>query len=80
MKSLAAFAIRHRWWVIAAWVAFIVLTQGISGALGGASYKDTFSLPHTETAAVAKVLKKSGLDWNERWAPMNSFCTTNRSS
>ena len=62
MKSLATFAIKHRWWVIAGWLAFIVLAQGISGALGGASYKDTFSLPHTETAAVAKVLKNAGLD------------------
>ena len=62
MKSLATFAIKHRWWVIAGWLAFILLAQGISGALGGASYKDTFSLPHTETAAVAKVLKNAGLD------------------
>jgi putative drug exporter of the RND superfamily len=62
VKSLATFAIKHRWWVIAGWLAFIVLAQGISGALGGANYKDTFSLPHTETASVAKVLKNAGLD------------------
>ena len=48
--------------MIGAWLAFIVLAQGISGALGGANYKDTFSLPHTETASVAKVLKNAGLD------------------
>ena len=51
MKSLATFAIKHRWWVIAGWFAFILLAQGISGALGGANYKDTFSLPRTETAS-----------------------------
>jgi putative drug exporter of the RND superfamily len=62
VKSLATFAIRHRWWVIAGWVAFILLAQGISAALGGSNYKDTFSLPHTETASVAKVLKNAGLD------------------
>jgi len=28
-------------------------------SLGGANYKDTFSLPHTETASVAKVLKNA---------------------
>jgi putative drug exporter of the RND superfamily len=61
MKTLAHFAVRRRWLVIAGWLAFIVLAQGISGALGGASYKDTFSLPHTETASVAKVLKNAGL-------------------
>jgi RND superfamily putative drug exporter len=61
MKTLANFAVNRRWWVIAGWVAFIVLAQGISGALGGPSYKDTFSLPHTETASVASVLKGAGL-------------------
>jgi RND superfamily putative drug exporter len=61
-ESLANFAIKHRWWMIAGWLTFMLLAQGISGALGGASYKDTFSLSHTETAAVAKVLKDAGLD------------------
>ena len=62
MQKLARLAIQRRWLVIGAWLAFIVLAQGISGALGGANYKDTFSLPHTETASVAKVLKNAGLD------------------
>jgi len=62
MKRLALFAVKRRWTVIGAWVAFIVLAQALSGVLGGASYKDTFSLPHTETASVAKVLKTAGLD------------------
>jgi putative drug exporter of the RND superfamily len=61
MKTLANFAVKHRLWVIAGWLAFIVVAQGISGALGGPSYKDTFSLPHTETASVVKVLKNAGL-------------------
>src|SRR5450755_1709953 len=68
MKTLANFAVKHRWWVIGGWVLFIVVAQGISGALGGPSYKDTFSLPHTETAAVAKVLKHAGLD-NQNGSP-----------
>ena len=62
MQKLARLAIQRRWLVIGAWLAFIVLAQGISGALGGANYKDTFSLPRTETASVAKVLKNAGLD------------------
>jgi putative drug exporter of the RND superfamily len=62
MQSLARFAIRHRWWVIAAWLAFIVLAQGISSSLGGANYRDEFKLPHTETDTVSTLLKSSGLD------------------
>ncbi|MBV9592977.1 MAG: MMPL family transporter, partial [Actinobacteria bacterium] len=62
MKSIAEFAIRRRWFVIAGWIVLIVAAQGIAGALGGAAYKDTFSLPHTETASVAKLLKDAGLD------------------
>lgn len=61
MKTLANFAVKHRLWVIGAWLAFIVVAQGISGALGGPNYKDTFSLPHTETASVTKVLKTADL-------------------
>ena len=61
MKRIAEFAIRRRWWVIAGWIAVIVLAQGIATALGGAAYKDTFSLPNTETATVTDLLKSSGL-------------------
>ena len=62
MGSLARLAIRRRWLVIVAWIVVIVVAQGIASALGGASYKDTFSLPHTETASVAKLLKSAGLN------------------
>jgi putative drug exporter of the RND superfamily len=62
MQNLARLAIQRRWLVIVAWLAFIVLAQGISASLGGANYKDTYSLPHTETASVAKVLKNAGLN------------------
>jgi RND superfamily putative drug exporter len=61
MKTLANFAVKHRLWVIGAWLLFIIVAQGISGALGGPNYKDTFSLPHTETASVTKVLKSADL-------------------
>jgi RND superfamily putative drug exporter len=46
--------------VIVGWIAFVVLAQGISGGLGGANYKDTFSLPHTETDKVTHLLDKAG--------------------
>jgi len=62
VHSLANFAVRRRWWVVGAWVVVIIALQGLAGALGGSSYKDTFSLPHTETASVATLLKDAGLD------------------
>ncbi|HEY8300460.1 MAG TPA: efflux RND transporter permease subunit [Jatrophihabitans sp.] len=62
MKTIAEFAIRRRWFVIAGWLVLILAAQVIAGAMGGAAYKDTFSLPNTETASVAKLLKSAGLD------------------
>ncbi|MCW2522524.1 MAG: family transporter [Frankiales bacterium] len=62
MKTVAEFAVRRRWFVIAGWLILIVAAQGIAGAIGGSAYKDTFSLPHTETASVATLLKDAGLD------------------
>ena len=35
MKTLANFAVKHRLWVIGGWLLFILVAQGISGALGG---------------------------------------------
>lgn len=60
MRTIARFAIEKRWLVIVGWIAFIVLTQAIASGLGGANYKDTFSLPHTETDTVTHLLDKSG--------------------
>src|SRR5882757_4293029 len=60
MTRLARLAIQRRWVVIASWLGFIVIAQVISGALGGANYKDTFSLPGTETQKVMDLLKNSG--------------------
>jgi putative drug exporter of the RND superfamily len=62
MQKLARLAIQRRWLVIVAWLAFIIITQAISGSLGGANYKDTFSLPGTETQTVMDLLKHSGQD------------------
>ena len=60
MQKLARLAIQRRWIVIGGWIAFILITQGIAGALGGANYKDSFSLPGTETQTVMDLLKHSG--------------------
>lgn len=60
MKSLARLAVRWRWLVIAGWIAAIVGVQALSGAVGGASYKDSFALPHTETQQVLDLLRANG--------------------
>jgi RND superfamily putative drug exporter len=60
MQTLARVAIRHRWWVIGAWLAFIAVTQLVAGAVGGAAYKNVFTLPHTETQTVLDLLKANG--------------------
>jgi RND superfamily putative drug exporter len=57
VKTLARFATRHRWYVIGGWLATIVVIQVLSTAAGGASYKDVFTLPHTETQTVLNLLK-----------------------
>jgi putative drug exporter of the RND superfamily len=62
VRNLAQFAIRHRWWVIAGWLVFILGTQAVAGSLGGANYKDEFKLPGTETETVSTLLRTSGLD------------------
>ena len=60
MKTIARFAIDKRWYVIAGWIAFVALTQIILGGLGGSAYKDTFSLPGTETDKVMHLLDQTG--------------------
>ena len=62
MQGIARFAIRYRWLVIIGWLVFIFGAQGISSALGGAQYRDQFSLPHTETNTVSNLLKNAGLN------------------
>ena len=52
MQTIARAAIRYRWRVIVGWLVFILGAQGITSALGGAQYRDEFSLPHTETNTV----------------------------
>jgi len=60
MKTIARFAIDKRWYIIAGWIAFVALTQIILGGLGGSAYKDTFSLPGTETDKVMHLLDQTG--------------------
>ncbi|MDQ2750289.1 MAG: MMPL family transporter [Actinomycetota bacterium] len=60
MQTLARLAIQKRWYVIAGWIVFIVGAQLLAGAAGGATYKDVFTLPHTETQKVLDLLQANG--------------------
>jgi putative drug exporter of the RND superfamily len=61
MKAIANFAVRRRWLVVIGWLVLIFAAQGIAHAMGGSAYKDTYSLPNTETATVANLLRQAGL-------------------
>ena len=61
MERLARFCIRNRWWVVGAWLAIIAGTTVIAGATGGANYRNEFTLPGTETDAVAQLFADAGL-------------------
>ena len=60
MQTLARFAVQKRWYVIAGWILFIIGVQIVAGAAGGATYKDVFTLPHTETQKVLDLLRANG--------------------
>ncbi|MDT4894576.1 MAG: hypothetical protein QOE97_3611 [Pseudonocardiales bacterium] len=60
MQTLARFAVHRRWFVIIGWIVFIVGAQFVASAAGGSTYKDVFTLPHTETQKVLDLLKANG--------------------
>jgi RND superfamily putative drug exporter len=60
MRTLARLATRYRWYVIAGWVVLILAAQGLAAAAGGSTYRDVFTLPHTETQTVLNLLRTSG--------------------
>jgi RND superfamily putative drug exporter len=58
LKSLARFCVRHRWYVLGAWIALFVLINVVSQATGSA-YSNAFSLPGTNSTQ-AEALLTSG--------------------
>ncbi|HZY75712.1 MAG TPA: MMPL family transporter [Jatrophihabitantaceae bacterium] len=60
MKTVARFATKHRWWVVAVWLACILGSQALASAAGGSRYKDVFTLPGTETQQVLDLLRGNG--------------------
>ncbi len=60
MSSIARFAIRRRWFVIASWIVAVVVIQVLSSSVGGASYRESFRLPGTEIQKVSDLLDAAG--------------------
>ncbi len=56
MRSLASFSFRHRRLVLAGWLIALVGLAGASGAAGN-GYKDSFSLPNTDSTRAFDLLK-----------------------
>ena len=56
MKSLARFAVRHRWYVLIIWILLFVGISAVSSSVGSA-YKNNFSLPNTNSILATKLLQ-----------------------
>ncbi len=55
MKSLARFSVRHRWYMLAAWIVLFVGVMASSQALGSA-YSNNFTLPGTDSLKAQALL------------------------
>jgi RND superfamily putative drug exporter len=55
LTSLARFCVRHRWWVLGAWIIVFLLINGVSQAEGSA-YSNAFSLPGTNSTSAQNLL------------------------
>jgi RND superfamily putative drug exporter len=58
LKSLARFSVRHRWYVLGAWLALFIIINIISQSVGSA-FSNSFSLPGTNSTQ-AEALLTSG--------------------
>ncbi len=58
MAPLARWCFRHRFIVLAAWIAGLVILGGLTKAAGN-KYSDSFSLPGTESTRALQLLQKS---------------------
>ncbi len=69
MKSLAHFSVRHRWWVLGAWIIVFFLINGVSHAEGSA-YSNAFSLPGTNSTMGQSLLQKGFADQSSAADPI----------
>jgi putative drug exporter of the RND superfamily len=56
LERIGRACVRHRWIVIGAWVALLVVINGVAGAVGP-DYRTDFTLPASETKEVQELLE-----------------------
>ena len=56
LASLARTCVRHRWIVIGAWVALLIVVNAVAGAVGP-DYRTDFTLPDSESKDVQELLE-----------------------
>ena len=56
LASLARACVRHRWIVIGAWVALLIVVNAVAGAVGP-DYRTDFTLPDSESKDVQELLE-----------------------
>lgn len=57
MKSLARLSVRHRWYVLVAWIVLFI-GLNVTAQVVGSAYSNTFSLPGTNSANAYQLLAK----------------------
>ncbi|HUX04308.1 MAG TPA: MMPL family transporter [Acidimicrobiales bacterium] len=57
MKSLARLSVRHRWYVLVAWIVLFI-GLNVAAQVFGSAYSNTFSLPGTNSANAYQLLSK----------------------
>lgn len=58
MRAFARWSVRHRWWVIGGWVALVLVLAGLSQLAGGATYKDNFTFPNSDSEAAQVIVQR----------------------
>jgi putative drug exporter of the RND superfamily len=58
VSNLARWCFRHRWTVLASWVAAVIVVGGVSLSIGS-KYSNNFSLPATDSTSALNLLKSS---------------------
>lgn len=57
MRAFGRWSVRHRKWVIGAWAALILLLAGTAALAGGPDYKNSFSVPGSDSQAAQAIAR-----------------------
>jgi putative drug exporter of the RND superfamily len=58
LQAFARWSVRRRWWVIGGWLALIVMLAGVSQLAGGATYKNNFTFPASDSQTAQVILQR----------------------